>query len=387
MIEKENHPLSSKLRVAWFSDIFDEVSGVITDTIELYEKAKQKGFVWLPITAYPKSLYPFYVFRPIAAIDSSSYYEGTQIYLPNFIRIIRYLRENKINMIVSNTPAALGLAAIVSSAYLKIPMVDIYHTDVDYYTKNLNESIIAPYINKFAMAFVKQYQKQADLIFVRTKDYYNLMIEAGHPAEKLRMYPAGVNADVFHPKHKNRDFWKSYGVDPSKKILLFVGRITRVKDIGFIIKGIKALKPDVEVVIVGSGPDIHYYEKMAKGMGNIHFAGILRGNELQTAYASADFFLCPSASETLGKTVLEAMASGLPVLVSDKGGPKDYVEEGKNGFLFQAQNQQDFNKKLALLLQHSQNWPDMGKAARESILPYSLENLFNGFVQNLAELL
>lgn len=377
----------SKLRVAWFADIFDEVSGVITDTEEMYQMARQQKIYWQPITTYPKPLFPFHCFPHIIKIPTGKFYKDSYNYVPTFARVTQYLRKNKINLVVSNTPGMMGMTAMAAAEYLRLPWVDIYHTDVDFYMDVLSGGILKPVINRAALMILKQYQKMADLIFVRTQEYYDLQIKKGHPAKKLRFYPAGVNVEHWNSKYSKRSIWDRYKVRSTDKIVLFVGRITKVKDIQFLLNYFRDNKPEKsQLVMVGGGPELDEYKENYGSEKNIHFLGIRRGLELQEIYASADLYVLPSASETLGKTVLEAMASGTPVLVSNKGGPKDYVEDQKSGLIFTAYDEDSFSEKMDQLLKDS-DLKTMGIAARESSFQNTDVELFKKFSKDIASLI
>ena len=376
--------MGSKIKAAWFADIFDEVSGVVTDTVEVHRQAQNNGISWYPLTCYRENIKPFHVLKPILNFPTGFAYKGSKIYIPNPMSVFNFLREKEVNIIISNTPAAMGFMAMMASTLLKIPWVDIYHTDVDFYMVTLTKGPLKPFLNKMALAFVKVYHKRANLIFVRNQDYYDLMLTKGHPEKKLRYYPPGVDISRFSPRFKDRSIWKNYDIDPSKTIILFVGRITKVKDIEFLLRAFSQNSwPDAELVIVGEGPEAKLYSDQYDSFGNIHFLGIQKGEMLQKIYASSDLFVLPSASETLGKTALEAMASGLPVLVSNKGGPKDHVTETVNGKLFKAGDYDEFLKALREMLSLKKGLNEMGKAACGSVQNYTMENLLKNFIKEI----
>jgi glycosyltransferase involved in cell wall biosynthesis len=379
-------PLAQKLRVAWIADIFDEVSGIITDTEEMYQLAQERGYFWQPVTTYKKPLAPFHIFDPILPIPTGSFYKGTSMYVPDFLRVVQFLRANKFNVLVSNTPGVMGMLAMAAAKYLSLPWVDIYHTDVDYYMNDLSGRLIRPFVKNPALFFVKQYQKQADLIFVRTREFYDLMRRKGHDESKLRYYPAGVNARYWNPQNADRSVFQQYGIDPGATVVIFVGRITKVKDIEFLLRYFTEKKPDNAVcAVIGGGPEKDLYEKKYAGE-NVKFLGVQRGAALQKLYASADLYVLPSASETLGKTVLEAMASGTGVVVSDKGGPKDYVTHGENGFIFKAHDYGSFTEAMDKLMHERELLRKLGSAARASIGNHTDEKLFESFTRHIAEL-
>jgi glycosyltransferase involved in cell wall biosynthesis len=378
--------LAGKLRVAWVADIVDEVSGVITDTEEMYELAQSRGYFWQPVTTYKKPIAPFHIFDPILPIPIGSFYKGTTFYVPDFLRVVQFFRKNKVNVLVSNTPGSMGMLAMAAAKYLSLPWVDIYHTDIDYYMNDLSNRIVKPFVKNPALFFLKQYQKQADLIFVRTREFYDLMIKKGHKKDKLRYYPAGVNARHWNPENNDRLIFKSHGVDPEKTIVIFVGRITKVKDIEFLLRYFAESKPANAVcAVIGGGPEKELYEKKYAGE-NVKFLGVQRGAALQKIYASADLYVLPSASETLGKTVLEAMASGTGVVVSDKGGPKDYVTDGENGLVFKAHDYGSFKAAMDSLFSDRDRLKKLGENARRSIGNHTDEKLFESFTGHISEL-
>ncbi len=373
-----------EFRVAWFADIFDEISGVVTDSVEVYEEALKAGVSWFPVTCYDKKIKPFFVFPSLLKISTNSVYKNSNLYIPNFLSILKFIKKNKINMIVSNTPASMGYTAMIAATFLKLPWVDIYHTDVDFYMNTLIEGRLRYIKNKFALIFLKFYHKRADLIFVRDRDSYELILKRGYAKEKICYYSAGVDQKRFHPKFKDISIWQEFGISPRKKIVLFVGRISKVKDIKFLLDFFKTFSnTEIVLVIVGKGPEYDDYLEEYDQHKNIYFLGIQRGEQLQKIYASADLSVSPSGSETLGKTVLEAMASGTTVLTSNKGGAKDYIQDSVNGKIFKAGDYNNFTTILLDFLSGKYDLEKMGKRAHQSIKPYTMDRLFHNFMDAL----
>jgi glycosyltransferase involved in cell wall biosynthesis len=105
------------------------------------------------------------------------------------------------------------------------------------------------------------------------------------------------------------------------------------------------------LAVVGDGP---YREELQENIPNAIFTGYLHGEELAAAYASADVFVFPSTTDTYGNVVMEALASGIPCVVSDAGGPRGLVEHGKTGFVTRARDSVDFCAKTTLLVEDPQ---------------------------------
>ena len=361
---------------------------MVTDTIEMHAEAKKQGVPWFPVTCYAKEFAPFTVFPPVLKIPTSSVYKNSNAYIPNFLSVVEHLKKNKINLIVSNTPASMGFLAMASASFLKIPWVDIYHTDVEFYMNVLLKGVLKPLKNMTALSFLKLYHKKADLIFVRNRDHRDSMIKKGHPEKKIEYYPAGVDQERFHPRFKDRSVWKKFAIDPKKRVVIFVGRITKVKDIIFLLDHFAdSQDPSSVLALIGEGPEYEVYHEKYASKDNIYFLGVQRGETLQKIYASADLSVLPSSSETLGKTILESMASGTAVLTSDKGGPKDYVQEPVNGKIFQAGSYESFREVLSELLSGGYDLEKMGRSAHKAVKAYTMESLFKNFLSSIQVLL
>jgi len=163
--------------------------------------------------------------------------------------------------------------------------------------------------------------------------------------------------------------------------LLYVGRISREKDLDVLAaaydKVRKAGQP-VRLFLVGHGP---YSETLAAALPDAVFLGYLTGESLATAYASADIFVFPSTTDTFGNVVIEAQASGLPVIVSDLGGPKELVEDGVNGLVTKAHDVKDVARAITLLVSDQDMRARMGKKARQSVVDRSWPGAFRKFWQ------
>jgi glycosyltransferase involved in cell wall biosynthesis len=177
---------------------------------------------------------------------------------------------------------------------------------------------------------------QVDLTYVNSEFYRQAWIDRGISPDKLEILPRGIQTDLFQPQKRDEKFWEERGAKGTK--LLYVGRVSKEKELEFMVKIYKELKrkklPST-LCIVGDGP---YRAEMKKELPDAIFTGILTGHELSVAYASADIFVFPSTTDTFGNVVIEATASGLPVFVSDVGGPKELITMKNQGAVLPAGN-------------------------------------------------
>jgi glycosyltransferase involved in cell wall biosynthesis len=154
-----------------------------------------------------------------------------------------------------------------------------------------------------------------------------------HGVANVGIWRGGVDTQRFHPRHRALAMRHRLSDGrPDAPLLLYVGRLAPEKSVETLAWALDAC-PQARLALVGDGPARRQLERVF-GPGAVHFAGFLRGDELTAAFASADVFVMPSTTETLGFVVLEAMSSGVPVVAADAGGIPDLVVHGENGLLF-----------------------------------------------------
>jgi len=161
--------------------------------------------------------------------------------------------------------------------------------------------------------------------------------------------------------------------------MLFVGRISKEKNLDLIVTAVTRLrdsKSPVRPIFVGDGP---YMAEMKKLLPHAIFTGYLDGEDLARAYASADFFVFPSTTDTFGNVILEAQASGLPVIVSDIGGPRDLVEHGTDGLITKGHDGGELTEAIRTLANDSTLRINMGKAARSRVESRNWTEAFEQF--------
>jgi len=161
--------------------------------------------------------------------------------------------------------------------------------------------------------------------------------------------------------------------------LLYVGRVSKEKDLDILATAYRQLRDEklpLKLFIVGDGP---YAKPLAELLPDAIFTGYLAGEELAQAYASADLFVFPSTTDTFGNVIIEAQASGLPVVVSDLGGPKELVEHGVDGLVTRANDAQDFAQAIRSLVTNGPLRAQMSLRAREKVINRSWPNAFQNF--------
>jgi glycosyltransferase involved in cell wall biosynthesis len=175
------------------------------------------------------------------------------------------------------------------------------------------------------------------------------------------------------------------GVNLDAPLLLFVGRLSSEKRIEWLRPVLEAL-PQARLAIVGDGPARSALEQHFADMPTV-FTGYLYGDDLAGAYAATDIFVFPAANETLGNVVLEAMASGLPVVAAQAGGPLDIVVEGVTGLLFDANDPEALVDSVRRLVDDPAYARQMGAGGRARAKARSWWTVLDGLLDDYATLI
>src|SRR5204862_4093119 len=184
------------------------------------------------------------------------------------------------------------------------------------------------------------------------------------------------NTEPLCPARREPTFFKRFWACNGEVRLLYVGRISREKDLDLLAAAYRRLRNEglpVQLFIVGHGP---YSNAFAKSLPEAFFTGYLTGSDLAAAYASADVFVFPSTTDTFGNVILEAQACGVPVVVSDSGGPKELVEDKANGLITKSHDVDDFARAIRVLVTNPALRGRMGESARNSVIDRSWPRAF-----------
>ena len=266
---------------------------------------------------------------PIHRISSVPFPPYPQIKLaPLTPAVGRALRGFGPDVIHVVNPFVLGTGGIFYAERLKVPLVASYHTNVTTYARYYGLG----FSGSAGRWWTRTLHNRAHINLCTSEATRRYLLDEG--IERVRVWPQGVDAERFHPDNYSKD-WRVRltGGNPGAKLLLYVGRLAPEKGIG----GLKAALrefPGLRLAIVGDGPARRDLEREFADTPTV-FVGVRKGRELAAAYASADAFVFPSTTETLGLAMLEALASGLPVIAARSGATGEVVSDGENGLLYE----------------------------------------------------
>lgn len=301
-------------------------------------------------------------FPPVGTFELPEYPE-IKLYYPPLLEMLDYCYEKNFTHIHSATPGPIGLAALAIARILKLPLHGTYHTALPEYTSQLTgDSFMAELMWKYMV----WYYNQMDVVHVPSHSTGKRLVQKGIHSEKIRFQPRGVDTECFHPSKRNGFFRSRFMAEDNILYLLYVGRISKEKDIPLltdVYRELQKLRPKLHLAVVGDGP---YLEEMRTSLDGlpVTFTGYLTGQDLAQAYASSDIFIFPSTTDTFGNVVLEAQASGLPVIVSDQGGPKENLVPDETGFIIPAGETSAFVTAVLKLADNPGRLQRMGRSAR-----------------------
>ena len=255
-------------------------------------------------------------------------------------------------------PAVLGFGGLYYAKKFNFPLVASYHTHLPQYLHHYGLGIL----EGFLWELLKGAHNQADLNLCTS----TAMVEelTNHGIERADLWQRGVDTEMFQPHFATAEMRDRLSAGHrDSTLLLYVGRLGAEKEIDRIKPVLEAI-PNARLALVGDGPHREALEEHFADTPT-HFVGYLRGQELAEAYASADAFIFPSRTETLGLVLLEAMAAGTPVVAARSGGIPDIVTDGVNGYLFDPSDDEGAIAATKMLLERPEERDALRDNARQ----------------------
>jgi len=363
---------------AWFTDTLEDVNGVATTIRKMTAAAAAAGKDLIVVTSRSNLQIcdiPIKNFPPIGEFELPEY-ELQKLSFPPILQMLDYIQREKFSEVIISTPGPVGLTALLAAKMLNLQTSGIYHTDFPQYIRILTED---SFLESVAWRYMHWFYGQLDTVFVNSEEYRQSWIKRGFDSAKLRIFPRGLDTELFHPARREPAFFEKFGASNGEVRLLYVGRISREKDLDLLTAAYRRLRDEglsIQLFVVGHGP---YSEAFTKSLPEAFFTGYLTGKELATAYASADIFVFPSTTDTFGNVILEAQACGVPVVVSNSGGPKELVEDKANGLITKSHDVEDFARAIRVLVTDPVLRERMGKSARNSVVDRSWPSAFGRF--------
>lgn len=315
------------MRIALFTETFlPKVDGIVTRLRHTVEHLQRRGNQVLVIC--PDGGIKEYKGAEIYGVSGVPLplYPELKLALPR-PTIGKVLEQFQPDLIHTVNPAVLGLGGIYYAKTMDRPLVASYHTHLPQYLQHYGLGAL----EGFLWELLKTAHNQAKLNLCTSTAMVKELREQG--IQRVALWQRGVDTEMFQPHLTSAQMrWRLSLGHPENPLFIYVGRVSPEKQIEEIKLVLEAI-PESYLAIVGDGPAREDLELHFAGTPT-HFVGYLHGLELAVAYASADAFIFPSRTETLGLVLLEAMAAGCPVVAAASGGIMDIVTSGENGYLF-----------------------------------------------------
>lgn len=371
------------MRLALFTDTFlPQTNGVARTLSRLTGHLHRRGIEHLLFTpkSAPENSYPDPV-RPVASIPFFLYPE-CRLALPGMSSIQSELTAFAPDLLHLATPFNIGLTGLRYARKQNLPHVASYHTHFDRYLEYYRMRRIVPLYWKY----MKWFHRSCDAVLAPSQETITSLRTEGFTG--LRLWSRGVDCDLYTPEKRSSEIKARYGLH-APLTLLYVGRIAPEKDLTTLLLAMRQLpesvRAEVQVLIVGDGPLLP--ELRSQAPANVIFTGARHGDELAELYASADLFVFPSCTETFGNVVLEAMASGLPVIAADAGGTRDLIVPGVTGILFEPRNPAAMAQEICNAADRHALRRSMGQEGRRLALGRSWDHIFDSLIRDYEEVI
>lgn len=287
--------------------------------------------------------------------------------LPNYGEILlplarpatlrRRLREIAPDIVHIATEGPLGWAALRAANRLNIPVVSSYHTNFAQYMESYRLKIVEGLVWKY----LRWFHNRTRRTFCPTASIRELLHARGF--DRVAVWGRGVDSARFSPHKASRQVREQLGIDADEVVFLYCGRLAAEKNLGMLVEAFKKLEHlKARLLMIGDGPMLNRLRNDCDH--RVIFVGYRHGEELARFYAAADVMAFPSLSDTFGNVMLEAMASGLPVIGFDVPGPKDIVQHGHTGELAPAVSAQALYETMKRFFKDAEYRRMLGQNAR-----------------------
>ncbi len=345
------------MRVAFFTENFlPKVDGIVTVHCLLLDRLAERGIETIVVT--PDFGVTRYNATRVIGVRGVTMPQYPELKVgPPTLSTYRQVKAFHPDVIHVMNPGLIGGAGIVMAKRLGVPILASFHLDLIRVVEYFRLGFIAPFVRWWTRTTFNA----ADYALAPSRATRQHMLNVG--IRNVGLWRRGVDPDRFHPRfYSDAMRRRMSGGHPDDVILLYVGRLSKEKQLEQIRCVLEAV-PGTRLALVGDGPAREALAQHFAGTPTA-FLGYLQGDDLSQVYASADVFVFPSALESFGLVVVEAMAAGLPVVASRVGGVCDVVEDGVSGYTFAVDDVAAMVDGVRRVINDRDRMQQMGRAAR-----------------------
>lgn len=307
-------------------------------------------------------------------------YPDYRVSRPGGRKLREHLRDFDPTLVHVVSPTPMAVWAQRYGRRHGIPSVASFHTHFVSYFRYYG----VPALERVGWSGLRWFYRRSARVYAPSRTIVRELEAQG--IDGVELWSRGVDLARFAPRHRDDALRASVAGVPESPVVLLVSRLVKEKDLADLIGVDQALRRrgvTFRLALVGDGP---MRAELEEALPQATFAGHRSGEELARWYASADLFVFPSTTETLGNVVLEALASGLPSVVVDRGGPQDLIDEGENGFIAPANDIEGIADRLERLIGDADLRRRMAEAARRSASDRDWETINRGLLDSYRRL-
>ena len=356
-----------RLKIAIVTETWSpEINGVALSLLQLCKGLQKQGHKILLIR--PEQKQSCQDFSPnkecLVKAQSIPKYSSLQFGWPQFLKVSSALDAFAPNVVHIVTEGPLGLSALQAAKVKGIPVSSGFHSPFQEFSRFFDLAFLVKPIQRY----LRWFHNNTQMTCIPSKDTECILRQFGVSCP-LVVVGRGVDIAYFSPEHYSDALRQKWGVNSDTKVLLYVGRLSPEKEIDVVVNAYLAMKQtakhNIKLVIVGDGPERSRLEMLCQG-NDVVFTGVLTGLNLAQAYASANVFVFASQVETFGNVVLEAMASGLPIIAYDYASAHLHVTHVETGWLSPLGNVTSLIQSI-YALPNNQQLKYMGLQARKTV--------------------
>ncbi|WP_281889928.1 glycosyltransferase family 1 protein [Paenibacillus sp. YYML68] len=310
-------------------------------------------------------------------------YPECRMAIPNPMNLKKTLKAFNPDLIHLATPFNLGLVGLHYAKRNHVPVVASYHTHFDQYLHYYKLPWMEPMLWKYMLWFHQDCKK----IYAPSRSTQLHLEDKG--LKNVEIWSRGVEVNRFHPFVDRDAVLRARNISPSKFVLLYVGRLAPEKSVDVLMRTFESLPEPLRakshLIVAGDGPLLRPLQEQYGGEADITFTGFQQGKELSDLYAAADVFVFPSATETFGNVVLEAMASGTVVVGANAGGVADNIEHGRTGLLCTPGEAAEFVEAICSIHDDREGAAKLAQAGRSYSQRQSWDAIFTRLYESYME--
>lgn len=323
-----------RLRIAIVTETWPpEINGVALSLLQLCKGLQRQGHKILLIRPQQKQACSHFVPNKECLVLAQSIprYPSLKFGWPQYLKVSGAIDEFIPDVVHIVTEGPLGLAALQAAKSKNIPVSSGFHSAFQDFSRFFDLA----FLMKPVQHYLRWFHNNTQLTCVPSQNTAQSLQDLGVLCP-MAVVGRGVDVDCFNPKHYSAPLRQRWGADEQTAVLLYVGRLSPEKEVNLIVNAFAAMQKNsakkAVLVIVGDGPEREKLQRLGQSL-RVIFTGSLSGAKLSEAYASADAFVFASQVETFGNVVLEAMASGLPVVAYDYACAQQHVRHLRSGWL------------------------------------------------------